>query len=188
MPANKKSQAFWKEFLHDHNVAAVSPSSPFLIKRLLRRLNLVHAHTVVEFGPGTGVATAAVLAGLPADATYLACETNPAFAAALTAWPDPRLTVVNDDSRRIKTVLAQHGLKNVDLVISSIPFGYLSENDRADLVADVKSLLRPGGKFVVFHQYSALMEPHLKRNFAKVHVEFEPLNVFPCFLIEGVKE
>jgi phospholipid N-methyltransferase len=117
----------------------------------------------------------------------LAIETNPVFAHALSEWPDQRLQVVEDDARKISAILKKRGLTSVDLVIASIPFTYLSKDDRAKFVADVKALLTPGGKLIIFHQYSPLMKPYLRKEFGRIHDEFEPLNVFPCFLMEGTK-
>jgi len=180
-----KTKSFIAAFLGDRNVAAVSPSSPRLVRRLMRHLDLPRTKILVELGPAYGVATRPILAALPAEARLLAVETNRGFAAALKTVDDPRLTVIEDDARRLPAIMAERGVDAADAVIASIPFTYLSQDERRALVAAAKKILKPGGVFVIFHQYSLLMLPYVKKEFSQVKAEFELLNVFPCFVIEG---
>lgn len=187
-PAHAPSRPkFFLEYLRDLKVAAIAPSSAFLVRRLLRRLDPSRRHLVLELGPGDGVATSAVLAALPADARLVAVERNPHFAAALKQWTDPRLTALEGDARAAGQ-LGKLGPNQVDAVLASIPFTYLNKADRAALTATAKRLLKPGGIFIVFHQYSPLMLPYMKKEFGNVTAEFEPLNVFPCFLMTATKK
>lgn len=181
-PAKIKKTPFFREFLRDRNVAAVSPSSPHLMKRLVKNLDLPRVSRIVELGPGDGVAMRALLPKLPEDARYVAIERNPNFVARLKKSKDQRLTVVQGRAQDLRKIVSYADGK-VDAVIASIPFTYLKKDERIALVADVKRLLRPGGTFVVFHQYSPLMVPYLAKEFPDVHVEFEPLNLLPCFLM-----
>lgn len=178
---------FFREFLHDRNVAAVSPSSPQLMKRLVKNLDLPRIRRIVELGPGDGVAARALLPKLAEDARYVAIERNPNFVARLKRMKERRVTVILGAAQDLRRVVS-HADGKVDAVIASIPFTYLKKDERAALVADVKKLLRPGGQFVVFHQYSPLMVPYLAKEFGEVRVEFEPLNVFPCFLMATHKK
>ena len=183
----KRLFSFTKKYLKDPRVAAVSPSSKPVIGRLLKHLPLERISTLVELGPGDGAATKLILAGLRSDARILAIETNAAFAADLQAWGDERLKVVLEDARRLLPCLAENNISSADAIIASIPFTYLNKRERRELVADAKAALKPGGVMVIFHQYSPLMAPYLKEAFGKVTVEFEPLNLFPCFVMTAIK-
>ncbi|HTK05483.1 MAG TPA: methyltransferase [Candidatus Eisenbacteria bacterium] len=187
MPRTKQKISFFREFLADRNVAAISPSSPHLMKRLLKRLDLAGTETLVELGPGDGVAMRAILPKLPPDARYVAIERNPNFAAALRLRPDRRAEIIQGRAQDLEKLLPAD-IGKVDAVIASIPFTYLKKEERRAVVASAKRMLRPGGIFVVFHQYSPLMVPYLAKEFDEVHVEFEPLNVFPCFLMAVEKD
>lgn len=178
---------FVHAYLKDLHVAALAPSSPQLVARLVRRLRTVSPRVIVELGPGDGVATAAALALLPADGRLLAVERNHDFAAALAAWPDRRLTVIEGDARRADDLFRDE-VGRADAVIASIPFTYLSPADREAVVEASAKLLRPGGLLVIFHQYSPLMRPVIKRVFGHVRTEFEPLNVMPAFLMAATKK
>ncbi len=183
MPPKKRS--FFGQYLSDHDIAAVSPSSSHLIRRLIRHLDPANSRIVVELGPGDGAATKALLAAMPKDSRYLAIEKNHDFAADLAGLGDPRLDIIEGDARRLQDILKEKGIGSVDAVIASIPFTYLNKAERRALVRSVKMLLKPEGRFVIFHQYSPLMVPYVKQAFGRVKVEFEPLNLFPCFLIDS---
>jgi phosphatidylethanolamine/phosphatidyl-N-methylethanolamine N-methyltransferase len=184
MPKEKKKK-FINAFLKDRDIAAISRSSPILIKHLIRHLDLPNIKVLVELGPADGVATKPILKGLPADARVIALEKNRDFAAELRSWPDKRLEVIEDDARHIKKVLEDRGINVIDAAVASIPFTYLTNAERRELVVSVKKLLKPGGVFIIFHQYSPLMLPYMKKTFRRVRLEFEALNLFPCFLIIG---
>lgn len=180
---SKKKISFFKEFLADRHVAAVQPSSPHLMRRLLKRLDLAHAKLVVELGPGDGVAMRAVLPKLPADARYIAIERNHRFVTALKDGLDARANVVEGRAQDMESML-KGKVGRVDAIIASIPFTYLKKDERRAVVSAAKRMLRPGGTLVVFHQYTPLMVPYLAKEFDEVKVEFEALNVFPCFLMQ----
>lgn len=178
---------FLSAYLKDHGVAAIQPSSPFLVRRLLRKLAPAGLKMVVELGSGPGVATRPLLAELPTDCRYVAIERNPSFATELRLINDPRLDVVEGDARQVRAILNERGIGQVDAVISSIPCTYLSHQERHALLGAVEDILSPHGVFIVFHQYSPLMRPYLRKHFRRVRTEFEPLNVFPCFLFRCEK-
>lgn len=184
MPKEKKKK-FISAWLKDRDIAAISRSSPILIRHMLRHLDLPNIKLLLELGPADGVATKPILRGLPPDARLIAFEKNSEFATELRALPDKRLEVVEDDARRLRKALEARGASGFDAAVASIPFTYLSDAERRELVSSVKKLLKPGGVFIIFHQYSPLMLPYMKKIFRKVRLEFEPLNLFPCFLIIG---
>ncbi|HTM68351.1 MAG TPA: methyltransferase domain-containing protein [Candidatus Binatia bacterium] len=184
--AAKHKVSFFREFLKDRHVAAVHPSSPHLMRRLLKRLDLASTRLLIELGPGEGVAMRAILPKLAPDARYVAIERNPTFAAALQSY-DPRATVIQGRAQDLEKLLPGD-VGRADAVIASIPFTYLKKEERDAVVASAKKMLRPGGTLVVFHQYSPLMVPYLAKRFEAVHVEFEALNVFPCFLMAVTKD
>lgn len=179
--------AFAGAYLKDLHVAALSPSSARVIARVMRHVSAVEPKLVVELGPGDGVATSAVLKHLPPDGRLLTVERNHDFAAAIAAWPDHRLSVTEGDARQADA-LYRDEVGHVDAVIASIPFTYLSPADRADVIEAASRLLRPGGVLVIFHQYSPLMRPVIKKVFGSVHTEFEPINVIPCFVMSATKK
>lgn len=173
--------------LADWHVAAMRPSSPFLVNRLLKRMGPKTASAVVELGPGDGVATRAVLNLMPTGSRYLAIELNREFASHLAGWDDPRLMVVHDDARNLRPILDRASLGPLDAVIASIPFTYLGAEERRRLVVDACAALKPGGRMIVFHQHTPIMAPYLKEAFGRVRTEFELMNFLPCWMMTAVK-
>ena len=175
---------YLRQYLRDKDVGALHASSRFLVRRLLGCLRPDRIQTIVELGPGPGIATRPILEALPAGARYLAIEKNPAFLASLTSSaPDPRLRVIAGDACSIRDILAAEGVASADAIIASIPFSFLTKEQRAGLVADIGSLLADDGDFVIFHQFTLLMRPLARQHFPRVRVQFEPRNIMPCFLI-----
>lgn len=182
----RKRVGFFKTAVGDPGVAAIATSSRFVIRNVLRRVP-EGATTIIEYGPGEGVLTRPLLSRLPADGTLIAIESNHDFAESLRRINDPRLRVLEGKVEDILHDKALLGIETADFVASSIPFSFLSPDERAGIASETARILVPGGRFVVFHQYSPLMQPVLKQGFGKVTVDFEFRNVFPCFIIEGVK-
>jgi phospholipid N-methyltransferase len=181
-----KSIAYVSSYLKDLRVAALAPSSPRLIARLVRHLKQAEPQFVVELGPGDGVATREVLAMLPPNGELIVIERNPEFAAALRKWTDSRLRVIEGDATQVATMLGDR-LGKADAIIASIPFTYLTPDARLAVVEAAHRLLRPEGTIIVFHQYSTLMRPILRKVFGKVQTEFEPRNVMPAYLLAAKK-
>ena len=183
-----KRPGYLRQYVGDRDVGALHPSSRYLVRRLIGCLRPDSIRTLVELGPGPGIATRPLLEALPAGARFVAIEKNPAFLDALrSSIDDPRLEAVEGDACRVREILAERRIASVDAVIASIPFSFLPKEARSGLVEAVASLLADDGDFVIFHQFSTLMRPLVKERFGRVRVLFEPRNILPCFLIHGRK-
>ncbi len=163
------------------NVASLFPSSPFAVRSILKAFP-ESTHTVIEYGPGTGIVTREILRRLPPIGKVVALELNSRFFPLLESFGDPRLELqegnVFDLLPPLQTTLAGR----VDVVVSGIPFTVLSKQERERLMAQTHSLIRPGGRFVVY-QNSRLILPLLRKHFGVVRVKFEPRNILPYFIM-----
>lgn len=186
MPSTKPG--YFRQYVSDKDVAALHPSSRFLVRRLVGCLRGRPVRTIIELGPGPGIATRALLDVLPSDGRYVAIEKNPVFLEALAEIADPRLERVGGDARAFGAILDEKGVGTVDAVVASIPFSFLSEAERTGLVEAIHSRLAEDGDFVIFHQFSTLMAKRARRSFPEVKTLFEPRNIFPCFLVHCRKK
>ncbi|MEK7630684.1 MAG: rRNA adenine N-6-methyltransferase family protein [Patescibacteria group bacterium] len=177
---------FLKSFFKDRNIAAVAETSQPTIRKILSRIDFSKDLTVVEYGPGTGVCSFAVLKKLSPNSRFIGIEANADFARHLRAHKDPRLTIVEGDARDIKTILKSLGLSGADIVLSSIPFTFFPPATRRELVASTASVINPGGSFIVY-QYSPLMKGYLQEVFPEVHLAFSPINIPSVFIMEARK-
>ncbi len=169
-------------FRHPRMLGSIIPSSRFLIRRLLREADWSKVRTVVEYGPGVGTITRAVLERLRPDARFVVIETNPDFVAYLQeSLPDPRLHVVQGSAADVEQILAERGLSHADVAISGIPMSTLPPGVRESVLDATRRVLDPGGQFLVY-QFSPTVGTHLERVFTSVRRSFEPLNVLPASL------
>ncbi len=163
-------------------VGWVLPSSPFLVKQLLKQVDWDRARVIVEYGPGVGAFTTRVLERMRPDARLIALEINPDFCRFLRRCvQDPRFELVNESATEIDAVLARFGYTHADYIISGIPFRTIPHAIRDTIVRKTHSVLGPNGSFLVY-QFSSAVQPYLERVFGRVSREFELLNILPARL------
>lgn len=167
-------------FKHPTMLGSIIPSSRFLVDRLLGPVDWSRARVVVEYGPGVGTVTRALLKRMPADGRLLAIELNADFADYLRREiRDPRLTVVQGSAADLGAELDRLGWPAADYAVSGIPFSTMPEDIRDSILRVTLEHLRPDGEFLVF-QFSDRVRRHLERTFPEVRREFELLNFLPA--------
>ncbi|MEK9145888.1 MAG: methyltransferase domain-containing protein [Elusimicrobiota bacterium] len=173
-------------FLKNKRVAAVVPSSKFLVNRVIKAMDLPRARVVVEYGAAEGVITHRILERLGPEGTLLAVELSADFAKVLQGLRDPRLRARQGDVTRIDEILAAEGVRQADVIVSGIPFSMLNSRQRHELLLKTESALRPGGRFVAY-QVTTHLIPLLKEYFRKVETAFEVRNLPPHFVFTAHK-
>jgi phospholipid N-methyltransferase len=167
---------------HPYMLGSIIPSSRFLVDQVLEPIDWQRARVIVEYGPGVGTFTGEILRRMHKDAHLVAIETNQAFVRFLpTSLPDPRLHVVHDSAAQVQSVLQRLGLPQASYIISGIPLGSMPEPERADIVAQSRAALEPGGAFLVY-QFTSRVLPVLQRTFSDVRRSFERRNLPPAQL------
>ena len=179
---------FARNFLaNPRGIGSFIPSSRRLTQRLLAGIDWPTARTIVEYGPGTGVVTRALLARMAPDARLFAFEINADFVAYLRrSITDPRLTVIEASAETVAAVLESHGLRHCNAAISSLPFSIMPEPVRRAIVRATDASLAPGAQLVGY-QYSTRWLRELRRTFHRVTVHFEPRNWPPAFVFTAKK-
>ncbi len=176
--------SYIKNFLQDQDVAAIVPSSSFLVRRVCKWIDFEEDQVVVEYGPGNGVFSEFILDRMTADSTLLLVESNPGFVEMLEEWTsdDPRALVVQDRAERIVDILDEHDVDAVDYIVSGIPFSFFDEGEREELLARTRDVLAEDGKFLVYQNYNHLEAP-LRKHFSAVTKEYEPRNIPPTMFV-----
>lgn len=183
----KRPFSYFETFMKDPEVAAIHPSSKFVVNRVIRAMNMHNVRSVIEFGAAEGVITHKMLKNLHPEGLLLAIEKNAKFYRSLSGIHDGRLKPVHGDVRDFRRIMHDSGIKNVDCIVSGIPFSFMTQQERNLLIADVHSCLSHGGRFVAY-QFTTHLIPLMRRHFRKMHVEFEIRNIPPHFILTGVKE
>ena len=181
-----------RAFLDDpKGVAALVPTSSFTVDRMASTTEPERPELIVEYGPGSGVLTRALLERLHPDGRLVAIELNRGLAARLSfELDDPRLSVVEDSAERVTEILQELGLEGVDRVFSGIPFFWLPPERAQSIVASTHRALVAGGRFVayqMFYQPRRCLRVHLDRCFSTVASELDLRNLPPYRIYQAVK-
>ncbi len=182
---NRRVQFLVNAVLGRGKVGAIMMSSRYVVRGVLKHIPMP-PKTVIEYGPGDGVMTRALLRSLAPDGRLLAIELGDQFIRDLKRINDPRLTVINGKVQDVLDKEAQN-FQDADLIVSSIPFSFLTISERDQVLEKTRNLLKPQGAFIVFHQYSTLMKKPLEKYFHKISISFEPRNILPCFILVAKK-
>ncbi len=165
-------------------VGTLLPSSRWVVARLMRAIDFQQARCIVEFGPGTGVITDALLKQMAPDARLLVIETEAGYVKHLREQlgeHDPRLIVEHGSAADLSAVLKRHELSGADLVVSGIPFSTLPDTVREDILAATAKALGENGRLLVY-QYTQAVVPYLKRYFSIDSRAVEWRNLMPMLL------
>lgn len=174
---------FLKGFVrHPAMVGSIIPSSDRLVRRMLAPVDWAATRLFVEYGPGVGTFSRAILAALPDDAVYLAIDTNADFVRYLRQTVrDDRLRVVHGSAAEVERIVADHGFDRADYVLSGLPFSTLPPGVGEDIVDATMRVLRPGGAFLVY-QFAPAVRALLAPRFERIDEAVEWWNVPPSNL------
>lgn len=177
-----------------YTVAAVAPSSPHLAAAMVAPLPLSQALIAVELGAGTGTMTRALLDELPRDATLIVFEINPRFFDYLKAnFTDTRVILINENVENIETALRQRGYDHVDVVVSSLGLGFMSEEQRHKIFEGLMPFVRPHTVMTQYQYIHSLqfangrlrrlsLRPLLQHYFSSVKSKIVWRNVPPAYV------
>jgi phosphatidylethanolamine/phosphatidyl-N-methylethanolamine N-methyltransferase len=186
---------FLRNFVrHPTQVGAIAPSSPGLVKTMVDWFDWQQARSVVEFGPGTGVFTEAVLQHLHPAAKFIAIERSADLVAA-TRQRCPGATVIEDSVANVVELCRQHGMNQVDAVVCGLPWASFSESLQTEIMDAMFEVLRPGGQFATFAYWQGVVLPAGLRFSRRLHDSFTSVqrshtvwrNLPPAFVYRCVR-
>lgn len=177
---------YLKSFFRDKNVASVTPSSNRCVRRLCRHIDFSQPRVVIEYGAGTGVFTRYLLKQMADASQLIAFETNDKLVGKLQQIDDTRLRIHHDSVEYVEMLEGDAFGGKVDAIISGIPFSFLDETAKKDVLEQSLRMLRPGGLFLAY-QTSGHLEEDLEHYFAKVETEWEWFNLPPMMQYKATK-
>jgi len=130
-------------------VGAVAPSSRALGRAMAAQLDVSGDGQILELGPGTGVATAALIARGAAPERITAVEYDPDFAK-LVAQRFPRVKVITGDAFDLEKMLGAHRDELFSGALSGVPLLNHSMQRRQIFLEGVLKRLKPGASYVQF--------------------------------------
>lgn len=151
------------------------------------RIDFSTAKVIVELGPGTGVFTHELLKRASKDTRIFVFELNETFYKLLTEKiDDPRVVLYNKSADEIDIIFKEHGVQNVDAVLSSLPLAVIPDHTKKRILLKVYESLRCGGIYVQY-QYSLASKKLIKMCFPKMKISFTSINLPPAFIYVGTK-
>jgi phospholipid N-methyltransferase len=135
---------FFRKGLEDFDrTANVVSSSRWLVDAMISAIPS-DARVVIEFGPGTGTLTRAILAKLSPQAKLYAIELERGLLeGCLRSIRDPRLVGVHGSAADARMLLDPSIVGRADAVVSSLGLSLMDEPVRASIMEAAQSLLAP---------------------------------------------
>lgn len=173
-----------KNLIKDRNVASVTPSSIFTVKKATKRIDFSKNITLVEFGPGTGVFSKYLLDNMTSGSRLIMIELNKTFVDVLYGIDDGRVSVYNESAEAVEDIVFNEGLTGVDYILSGIPFSFLDAETRNRILKASANLLDKEGKFIAYQTSGHLKKP-LEKHFRNISTEYEFRNLPPMCIYEA---
>ena len=180
--------SFLKEsFRSIRTTGAVMRSSKWLVQEMMNPINFKTADVIVELGGGSGALTQQLLQRMSPNSRLLCVEINPEFCKILRAEiSDSRFILIEDSAVKLLEYLEKLNLKEVDYVVSALPFVTLPTALVHQIVAVAHKSLKINGLYIQYH-YSSLIQKMYQRVFGNVEVHLVPLNIPPAFVMISKK-
>jgi phosphatidylethanolamine/phosphatidyl-N-methylethanolamine N-methyltransferase len=186
---------FVREYLRaPKTIGAVAPSSRGLAELIVNLAGVAQADVIVEYGPGTGSFTRQILEVKRPGAKLVAVEFHPTMAAQLRRR-FPQVDVAEDSVANLGRILAERGLKQVDSIVSGLPWAHFDPGLRDQLLEATLAALKPGGRFATFACLEGAILPSgrrfrrkIRRLFTEVHLS--PIvwaNMPPAFVYQCIR-
>lgn len=177
------SKKFFKEYLSEKKVVgAVAPSSKYLCKKMLAKIDFSKDLVILEYGPGTGVFTDELIKRMSPNSVLYVFELNEVFYDALaTRIKDPRVKIFHDSASKAELFLNRDNYHHADVVLSSLPLAVIPKPVKEEVLDISEKLLADEGIYVQF-QYSLNAKKILKKRFRNMKISFTPMNLPPAFV------
>lgn len=178
-----KKITFFKEAVRTIKTSGtLIPSSRFLVKKILKKIDFSNANVIVELGAGNGIITKEILKRIPPNTILICFEINIKFFEELQKIKNNQLIVLNASAEHLSSELDKLNFSEADIVISSLPMAILPQELSIKIAQNSYNILKKNGRFVQY-QYSTQFLKPLKTIFKKeVKLKFEPLNFPPAFI------
>lgn len=171
---------FLKKFIDEpKKIGSLTPSSRFLVRKMLDGLQWKNFSHVAELGAGTGTFTEQIIKRKAPDCKFLIVEQDFLMRQLLEEkYPSAHF---DSFAENLYATVRRENFPSLDCVISGLPFANMESDLRREIVENVYRTLSSDGIFVMF-QYSLQMKSLLNEYFSSVTIEFFLLNFPPAFV------
>jgi phospholipid N-methyltransferase len=177
--------SFVEEFFRNPAmVGSLVPSSPELTEKILEPIDFTQARCIVEYGPGTGVFTDALVKRRRPETVLVLVETNESFSQLLEERyrGQPNVHIVHGSAENTAEYLQKLGLSRAEYVVCGLPFSSLPLRLGWRILEHTQQLLEPAGRLILF-QYTLLNTKLFERFFHLVQQDHVLLNLPPAYVL-----
>lgn len=191
----RESITFLKEFAkHPTKVGAIAPSSPGLVDAMVDGFDWETIRNVVEFGPGTGVFTEAIMQRLHPDAKFFAIERSGEMAD-VTRARCPTAKIFEDSATNLHSLCDAEGIETIDAVVCGLPWASFPESLQTEIMDTMISRMSDGARFATFAYWQGVILPAGRRFSRRLRSSFQDVgrshtvwrNLPPAFVYRCVK-
>lgn len=93
------------------------------------------------------------------------------------------ILIINDSAENVDLYLEKYKIRNVDYVVSGLPFASLPKNISNKILKKTRTILKKDGLFITF-QYTLLKKEFIAGYFKKIELERVVLNVPPAYVLK----
>lgn len=179
---------FFREAIKNlETLGTFTPSSRFLSKKMLRKIDFDKVEVLVELGPGNGAITKFILKKLPPKAKLICFEINDNFYHQLQKLNHPQLIVLKVSAENVELELQKLNFNKACHIISSLPLAIIPEDTSSQILEESFKVLSLNGTFTQY-QYTLSYYKKLKQVFNEwISLDFELLNIPPAFIYQCKK-
>ena len=160
-------------------IGSVWPSSMLLARKMVEPVEWNEVAAIAELGSGTGAITREIKLHANQKADVLLFEKDEKMMENLQQeFPE---FFCHQNAVHLQSVMNQHGVQQLDCVISGLPFFNFPVELRERLLNQISKSLKPGGLFIAF-QYSLQMKKQLSNLFDVEMIQYVPINFPPAFI------
>lgn len=175
---------FFKEFLKNtKQIGAITPSSQFLSKAMVSKIDYKFANVIIELGAGTGVFTKMLINNLNPNTKLFVFEINLSLYKKLydEYSHTNNVFIIHASAESLKRTLDFYGINNADYIVSGLPFLNFPSTLRNTIFNNIYDLLNPKGKIILF-QYTKFLEKEFDSFFKIKKREIVYLNFPPAYV------
>ncbi len=174
-----------KFFQHRRKIASIWPSSGFMARACISKIDFNQAKLIVELGAGTGAITQEIIQRLRRGTRFICIERDAAFLRVLRtrfkAPIDGGVSIVQGDVKSLTEILqnADVAEKQVDAFVSGLGTPSLPDEAIDGIFNALRWGARPGAVFSNITEVPWYYWNFYRRHFAKVDFQLVPLNIPP---------
>lgn len=170
---------FLRQFLSSPTrVGAITPSSRGLVAAMVDSFDWNQVTNVVEYGPGTGVFTEAILARKRPDSGFIAIERS-ADLVQVTRDRCPGATVCHGSVTDVSQICRQNGIAEINAIVCGLPWAAFSESLQNEIMDSMFVMLPPGGHFATFAYLQGVPLPAGRRFAQRLRESFSEVKRSP---------